>query len=132
MSGAAGVVQIVPSGKRRVFTLEEAVELLPLLKRITARSEQELRRVVAFMKHAGLSSDRRRELQAKADDIVFRWSSKVSRTGALVKGLWIVDFDSGDGFYCWKYGEESIMYRHGYGEGFSARVPLDPGAGREG
>ncbi len=121
----ASVVRIIPNGEKKIFSYEEACELLPLIRRITAQSEQELKRVIAFMKHAAMSSDRKRELQSKADEIVFRWSAKVSRTGAVVKGLWIVDFDMGEGYYCWKYNEETISHWHGYNEGFSKRVPLD-------
>ena len=41
-----------------------------------------------------------------------------------IKGLWLVDFDSGAGYYCWKYPEPSLDYFHGYEEGFAGRLPL--------
>ena len=43
--------------------------------------------------------------------------------GLEIKGLWLVDFDSGAGYYCWKYPESSLGHFHGYDEGFSGRVP---------
>ncbi|MGZ6970665.1 MAG: DUF2203 family protein [Thermoanaerobaculia bacterium] len=44
--------------------------------------------------------------------------------GIVVKGPWLVDFDSGAGFYCWRWPEESLAFFHGYDEGFAARVRL--------
>src|SRR5438045_3726832 len=42
-----------------------------------------------------------------------------------VKGLWLVDFDSGAGYYCWHYPEPALEYFHGYDEGFPGRVKLN-------
>ena len=119
------LTEIIPSGQRRVFSLEEAKELLPLIKRITAQSEHELRRVLTFMKHGQLPTEKKKELQRKTDRIIARWSAKISRMGVVVKGLWLVDFDMGRGYYCWKYGEEEIRYYHTYEDGFAGRVPLE-------
>jgi len=35
-----------------------------------------------------------------------------------------VDFDSGAGYYCWKWPEESLSFFHGYQEGFAGRIRL--------
>jgi hypothetical protein len=42
-----------------------------------------------------------------------------------VKGLWLVDFDSGDGYWCWAYPEADLGHWHSYEGGFGARVPVD-------
>jgi len=36
-----------------------------------------------------------------------------------------VDFDTGDGFICWKYPELRLGYYHDYTSGFAARRPLE-------
>jgi hypothetical protein len=42
-----------------------------------------------------------------------------------VKGLWLADFDSGDGYYyCWQLGEEDIEHFHRYEVGFAGRRPI--------
>ena len=46
------------------------------------------------------------------------------KMGIEVKGLWLIDFDNGSGYYCWQYPEESLQYFHGYEEGFGGRVKL--------
>ena len=48
--------------------------------------------------------------------------------GGQPKGLWLVDFDSGDGFsFCWKYGEEEIAHVHAYDAGFAGRRYIGSG-----
>ena len=40
-------------------------------------------------------------------DIVEAWAEAVRALGLEVKGLWLVDFDNGEGYYCWKYPEDT-------------------------
>ena len=35
-----------------------------------------------------------------------------------------LDFDKGDGYYCWKYPEPALNHFHGYEEGFGGRLSL--------
>jgi hypothetical protein len=44
--------------------------------------------------------------------------------GCLPKGIWLVDFDNGEGYYCWRYGDDQIEYFHGYSDGFSGRIAI--------
>jgi hypothetical protein len=53
------------------------------------------------------------------------WSEKILKLGCLPKGIWLVDFDNGEGYYCWRYGDEKIQYFHGYHEGFAGRVAIN-------
>ena len=55
---------------------------------------------------------------------VKRWMAKMARLGLVVKGLWLVDFDTGDGYLCWKFPELKIGQYHGYHEGYTKRRPL--------
>jgi hypothetical protein len=41
-----------------------------------------------------------------------------------VKGLWLVDFDSGSGCYCWQWPEQRLEFYHGYDEGFAGRARI--------
>ena len=50
--------------------------------------------------------------------------SKMERLGLVVKGLWLVDFDTGDGYLCWKYPELRINHYHEYNAGFAGRREL--------
>ena len=56
--------------------------------------------------------------------VVQQWAESVIGLGIDVKGIWLVDFDNGSGYYCWQYPEESLQYFHGYEDGFRGRVKL--------
>ena len=53
------------------------------------------------------------------------WAEKIMQLGAEPKGLWLVDFDSGSGYYCWRYPEADVGFFHGYDDGYSGRVPIN-------
>ncbi|HYN19539.1 MAG TPA: DUF2203 family protein, partial [Thermoanaerobaculia bacterium] len=64
------------------------------------------------------------ETEEERQGIVRSWANEILALGCEIKGLWLVDFDSGAGYYCWKYPEPSLDHFHGYEEGFSGRLPL--------
>lgn len=66
-----------------------------------------------------------RELVSDYQRIVSDWAESVLGLGIEVKGLWLIDFDSGAGYYCWKYPEPTLEYFHGYEEGFGGRMKLN-------
>jgi hypothetical protein len=117
---------IIEINRRSVFTLEEAQELLPVVFRITKcyslKVEALLGRLNAI---AGHNEGLVLSLETQVSDLVQEWQNKVQKLGALPKGLWIADFDSGDGYFCWKYPERSIEFWHKYTDGFSKRVHVD-------
>ena len=97
---------------KKIFSYEEAAELLPRVQSITAKA-------VAIVDE--LAEDTPAE---QYETVVQKWASDVMRLGIEVKGLWLVDFDNGSGYYCWKHPEPSLQYFHGYEEGFQGRVKL--------
>ncbi len=98
---------------KKTFTLEQARELLPRVKEITSD---------AVFRYARLGEGA--ETEEEHQKIVRDWAGEILSLGAEIKGLWLVDFDSGAGYYCWKYPEPSLEYFHGYEEGFAGRLPL--------
>ena len=100
-----------PDPERKVFTLEEARALLPQVRELTSE---------AVSRYTSLPD----ELEDERESIVQDWVRQVRSLGLEIKGLWLVDFDSGAGYYCWKYPEPAIDHFHGYEEGFGGRLPL--------
>ncbi|MEO6259396.1 MAG: DUF2203 family protein [Thermoanaerobaculia bacterium] len=96
---------------KKLFTYEEAAALLPGVQELTQLAVEELDALPD-----GATEDHER--------LVTRWAETVIAMGIEVKGLWLIDFDNGSGYYCWHYPEESLQYFHGYDEGFGGRVPL--------
>jgi len=102
---------IVRRVSKRIFSYEEAAALLPEVQQLTAEAAERV---------DTLPEDAVEEYQG----IVESWASAVLAMGIEVKGLWLIDFDSGSGYYCWQYPEPALQHFHGYEEGFPARVKL--------
>jgi hypothetical protein len=111
-SGGAELVTL-SSSQKKIFTLDEARSLLPAVKALTSD---------AVFKFARLAESE--EAEEERQGVVGEWAREILALGAEIKGLWLVDFDSGAGYYCWKYPETSLEYFHGYEEGFAGRLPL--------
>jgi hypothetical protein len=99
---------------KKLFSYEDACALMPEVQRLTE---------VAVVQIEQLEDE---EVDPEVyQRIVADWAESVMALGIEVKGLWLVDFDSGGGYYCWKYPEPALEYFHGYKEGFAGRVKLN-------
>ena len=109
---------------KRIFTLKESLETLPRVQAITAAAVEEAEAVVRQLE-AKPDGDVRRGLEEQYDRILRTWGAAIMELGVEVKGMWLVDFDSGDGiYYCWHHPEATIEFFHDYSTGFSGRRPL--------
>ncbi|MDH3638853.1 MAG: DUF2203 domain-containing protein [Gammaproteobacteria bacterium] len=122
---ASQIPQIGSTEEPRVFTLAEANKLFPLVQRITTHAYRELEPVKKRLENMLATDPRIVAVEKEYEIIVKRWVSKMERLGLVVKGLWLVDFDTGDGYLCWKYPELKLGYYHDYSGGFSGRRSLD-------
>ena len=104
---------------KRIFTFEEARRLLPSVR---ARTSEALDALAALENGGG---EEHGEARRRAGSGIFEaWVRDVESLGIEVKGPWLVDFDSGAGYYCWRWPEESLDFYHGYEEGFAGRVRI--------
>jgi len=102
-----------------VFCLERARELYPIIFRIT---KAYVDRVDAVL---GSASSPVQEWQEKEAQRLFaEWQVKVLKLGGKPNGVWVVDFDTGNGYLCWKFPEPEIGFWHAYHDGFSKRRQL--------
>lgn len=106
---------------KKHFSYEEAVALFPEVKQLTENAVTELDSILA-VEH---ESDVPAEVTEAYQRVVTQWADSMLTLGAEVKGLWLIDFDSGSGYYCWHYPESSLQHFHGYDEGFPGRVKLN-------
>jgi hypothetical protein len=108
--------------EKKTFTFEEARALLPKVRERTRRAVEALSSLTVP------GDDGPEAAEGLAEKAVARtladWASEIEELGIEVKGPWLVDFDSGAGYYCWKWPEESLSFFHGYQEGFSGRIRL--------
>ncbi len=107
-----------------VFTLTEARDLLPSVRELTAEAVQKADVLADAMDDLGDDDPQRAILGAELKGIVDEWSDAIRDMGLEAKGLWLVDFDNGEGYYCWQHPEPSLLHYHGYEEGFAGRMKI--------
>jgi len=106
--------------EKRIFTYEEAASLLPEVRRITEEAYQEIEAVESAAPEGAPKAD----VQAKQETIARSWARSILEMGLEVKALWLVDFDNGSGYYCWRYPESGLQFFHSYQGGFPDRVRI--------
>lgn len=111
-------------GSGKVFTYDEALATFPGVRQLTERAVQQIEALVNRLQSSEELKDRKAELDEAVQEIVRSWATEVMALGCEIKGMWLVDWDSGDGYYCWKYPEETLAHYHSYEDGFAGRVPI--------
>lgn len=111
-------------GPKRVFTYAEALASFPDVQRLTRAAAGQVEALVNQLQSLDEMESRRGEIEEACEEIIRTWAAEISERGCEVKGLWLVDWDSGDGYYCWRYPEAALSHYHGYEDGFAGRVPI--------
>lgn len=115
------IVELKP---KKVFEYSEIQEILPIVLRITKQYSEKVNKLIQKLEHIRHQEKNVSEVEIEINSLIQEWQIKVEKLGAVTKGLWIADFDSGDGYFCWKFPEEKILFWHGYRDGFSGRRPI--------
>lgn len=118
------MAEIFELKRDKTFTLREAEALLPIVKRITAEAVAQVEAIKKRVDAVDPEPSLRPAYEIEVSQIVERWSQKIIKLGLKPKGLWIVDFDNGQGFYCWHYPEEDVEFLHTYQGGATSRTPI--------
>jgi hypothetical protein len=109
------------SPSRKVFSYGEAMDMLPEVRRLTEHAQQQVATLTAQADQAGVA---RQEVEEAVGEVIRDWAQAMTSMGLEVKGLWLVDWDNGSGFYCWKHPEDGLHYFHSYEEGFRGRMRI--------
>lgn len=118
---------VIGINRKSVFTLEEAETLFPIVYRLTKNYCERVRVLIQKIEHNAANkkdAEIAETLESEAGRLISEWQTKVQKLGGLPNGQWVVDFDSGDGYYCWKYPERKIEFWHHYRDGFSKRIKI--------
>ena len=111
--------------RRGVFSLGEARRILPVVRRITLEFSSKVELLIARLETLQLNqTETICALEKQVNELIQTWNDKIRKLGADPRGLWVVDFNSGEGYYCWKHPESDILYWHSYDEGYSGRQPI--------
>lgn len=122
--GETSAAQIVNCDEPRIFSLQEAQTLFPMVRKVTRDSYEELEPLRQKLEAMLPTNPELVRVEAEYEAVVKRWVGKMERLGLVVKGLWLVDFDTGDGYLCWKFPEIRLGHYHDYEEGFAGRRPI--------
>ena len=110
--------------KPPIFSLDEARALLPQVKMLTADAVLRAEAISAELQGISEGDPAHGPLTEALREIVNTWADAMRALGLEAKGLWLVDFDNGEGYYCWRYPEAMIGHYHGYEDGFAGRIPI--------
>jgi hypothetical protein len=113
------------AGDGTVFSYEQALISFPRVRDRTAAAIRQIEALVNRVQSREEMERRKPEIQEAIDTIVRDWAAEITALGCEVKGLWLVDWDSGDGYFCWRYPEDTISHFHSYEDGFAGRVPIN-------
>lgn len=91
----------------KVFTIDLANHILPSIINITEKTSVKVKQLVSKMESNRANI---KEIEGLINVEVEIWQRKMRALGVDPKGLWTVDFDSGNGLLCWKYPERSVNH----------------------
>ena len=115
---------MMPTEPRTIFSLQQARDLLPHVKHVTADAVRRAETLASQLSGMAEDDPEHVALSAALRDVVNGWAEQLNAIGVEAKGLWLVDFDNGEGYYCWCYPEETVAHYHSYEEGFTGRLRI--------
>jgi len=98
--------------------------MLPQVKAMTADAVRRVEGLAAQLQQIPETDSSRATIESKVEAAIRDWSVAVEALGLEAKGLWLVDFDNGEGYYCWCYPEDTVSHFHDYDGGFRGRMKI--------
>ncbi len=99
---------IYPLNKAKLFTHEEALDLVPLLMHISAKTKRDINLLNSQLGFFKTNSDKGLAIQEKINLSLQAWSDKVRRLGAIPVSLCKVRIPSEEGQFIWEYPENRL------------------------
>lgn len=116
---------VMSIGVRRIYAEPDIQVVAKTVYNLTERASISVDRLMKRLEtQPQMNETEIQSIEAEINTIIQAWQSKIEKLGGEPRGLWFADFDSGDGYYCWRFPEQGIQYWHSYEDGFSKRVPL--------
>jgi hypothetical protein len=109
METTDNVRTIYPLDKTKIFKHEEALELVPLLMHISAKTKRDLNVLNSQLGFFKTNSDKAMAIQEKINISLQAWSDKIRRLGAIPVSLCKVRIPGDEGHYLWEYPEKRLF-----------------------
>ena len=97
------MADITSINQRRTFKRDDAQRLLPVIRRITAEAVTRAETLAVRYESLPKGHPSRQELERELNDLIVNWAAQVQKLGAEAKGLWLVDFESPERSWGWRY-----------------------------
>lgn len=108
--GFENVHRIYKLNQTKTFTHEEALELVPLLQLISAKTKKELNLLNSQLSFFKTNSEKAQGIQEKINVSLQTWSDKVRRLGAIPVSLCKVRIPGEDSqHFLWEYPENRLF-----------------------
>jgi hypothetical protein len=117
---------VIVLNRKRTFSVIDAGSILPLVYRVTEAAHLEIKRLIDSMDQLpGNLDEQAVALEGSVVNVIQKWQDKVQKLGALPLSLGSVEFDTGDGFFSWKYPETEIKFWRAYADSHLGRVLIE-------
>jgi len=104
------MAEIIPILHPRIFTELQAEQLLPTIKRITERADTDARIIQEQLRFIPPTEPIFKKYAIEFEMVIQRWVTKVKKLGAKPTGIWIVNFETENGCFSWRLGDENISF----------------------
>ena len=95
--------------ENKVFTQDEAIELISLLTIITSKTKKELNILNSQLSCTKGSTPQAKNLQEKINQVLQNWSDKVKKLGAQPVSLCKVKIQGNNETYFWEYPQTNLQ-----------------------
>ena len=103
------VRSIFPLNQTKIFSHEEAQELIPLLMHISAKTKRDLNLLNSQLSFFKSKTEKAQNIQEKINLNLQAWSDKIRRLGAIPVSLCKVRIPGEEGHYLWEYPENKLF-----------------------
>jgi hypothetical protein len=103
------VRSIYPLNHTKIFSHEEALELVSLLTLISAKTKREVNLFNSQLSFLKANTPKAIELQNKINSSLQNWSEKVRRLGAIPVSFCKVRIPAEEGQFMWEYPEKRLF-----------------------
>lgn len=96
--------------QEKLFTEDEAYELVNLLHAVTPKSKNKVNSLNSQLETFKHDTHKLDEIQNELNDHIHRWSEKIRRLGGIPVSLWKVRIPSEKGYYMWEFPKAELEF----------------------